>query len=145
MMNIEVLEEQWLNSGWLSCSCFQLIGFVFLGCFQYLNFWAFRLLGILSDWGEIHGSLEGIEIKNVEEKSKRLSDKPWGSGPTISRLDNLYPSVSSEPSQIDPHMIDYVRQDMALHGSQSSNDTWRPCSFPIFSYKFPSDVPIFLC
>lgn len=28
---------------------------------------------ILSDWGEIHGSLEDLEVKNTEEESKRAS------------------------------------------------------------------------
>ena len=40
--------------------------------------WVLRVLLILSVWGNIHGILEGLEMKNKEEKSKRASIGPLG-------------------------------------------------------------------
>lgn len=46
--------------------------------FSGLLYWLMRYLGIQSVWGEIHGSLEGLEIKSVGERSKVSLDNPWG-------------------------------------------------------------------
>ena len=81
-MNIEVLEEQWLNSCRLSCSML-LVDFIhFSGLFSSLIYWILRLLVILSDWVKIRGSLEDLEMKNGLEKLKRSFDIPWGAAPT---------------------------------------------------------------
>ena len=47
---------------------------------------------IPSDWGDIHGSLEGLEMKNEEEKSKIPYDKPWGAAPAKASQYSLCPS-----------------------------------------------------
>ena len=53
--------------------------------------WVLKLLVILSDWGEIHGSLERSELENGEEKMKISSDKHWGTAPTRTPKDSIYP------------------------------------------------------
>ena len=49
---------------------------MFLSCFLSLIYLVLRLLVMISDWGEIHGSLEGLEMKNGEEKLEVPFDRP---------------------------------------------------------------------
>ena len=76
MINIEVLDEKPLNSFWLSCSISFVVRFVFLSCFTSLSYWVLSIIVILSVWGELHGSLEGLKLKIREEKSEIQFDKP---------------------------------------------------------------------
>ena len=133
-MNIDVLEEQWLNSCWLSYSMFWLIGFMFLSCFLCLNYWVLRLLVILSDLGEIHGSLEGLEMKNEDERTKVSSNKPWGAVPTKAPQDSLCMLCCGALHHPEPLRTGSIHRALVLHASQSVKDAWRPRSFPIISY-----------
>ena len=54
---------------------------------------------ILNDRGEIHESLEGLEMKNEEEKSEVSFERPWGAAPTIAPQDSLCLKGSGIPRQ----------------------------------------------
>ena len=72
MKNIEVFDEQLFNSYCLGC-CISLV--VLIRVFR--RFYESKLLGIevlviLSVWGKIYGSLEGLELKIAEEKLEKI-------------------------------------------------------------------------
>ena len=68
---------------------------------------------ILSDWSDIHGSLEGLEIKNGEEKSKFPSHRPWDAAPTKAPLGRLYLTKPGAPFQQVTVKIAYVHHALA--------------------------------
>ena len=72
---------------------------MFSGCVTSLNYWVLSILGILSVWGNIQGSLGGLELKIEEKKSRNPSDNPWGAAPTRDPMDGLCPSISGTPLQ----------------------------------------------
>ena len=70
MMNMDILMYNYQFLDWMSCRKFKLIGFMFLGYFTSQTHWILSIVVILSVWGKIHGSLEGLELKIGEEKSE---------------------------------------------------------------------------
>ena len=44
--------------------------------FTSLRYWVLMILVILSVWGEIHGSLGGLELKIGEVKSEMIGPRP---------------------------------------------------------------------
>ena len=124
MINIEVLDEQLLNM--------PLVVFIRVSGLFYES----KLFGIenFSDLkcflGNIHGILDGLELKIREEKSKsRLTDLG------APRLPNPLKTGSDRPWHSAPPKAPqtrYVHQDLVLRASQNAKVTSRPHSFPIF-------------
>ena len=61
-----------------------------------LNYWVLIILVILNVWGEIHISLEGLELKIGEENP---SDRPWGAVLTRAPQDRLCRALACHSNQ----------------------------------------------
>ena len=87
---------------------------------------------ILSDWDEINGSLQGLDMKNREEELKRPSDKPWDVAPTRAPRESLSPSGSGTSHQQNHLGTESIRQALALtplRAPKTHGDHVLPSSF----------------
>ena len=117
-MNIEVLDEKPLNSHLLSCSIPMVICFMFSGCFKSINYWVLRILVIINVWGEIHGSLEGLELKIRYKTLGIPNDKPCYAA--SSKAPQSRPLGPGAPRQPDPIGEVFVHQDLNPRASHNA-------------------------
>ena len=99
MMNIDVLDEHLLNSSWLSCSLPLVVLIRVSELFYESKLLVIGNLVILSVWGKIYESLDGLELKIREEKSKNTSNRPWGAAPTRAPQDRLCRALACHSNQ----------------------------------------------
>ena len=75
---------------------------------------------ILSVWGKFHESIEGLELKIVEEKSEIPSDRPWGAALDKAPQEGLCVKGPGVLRQAERLRLEYVRHVLDLCVSHSA-------------------------
>ena len=99
MINIEVLDEQWLNSCWLSISVVLVDWIRIFKLFFESNILVIEVINNPKWLGWDPWKFRGFRDENGEEKWKAQYERPWGAAPTRAPQNNLCSSNSVAPHQ----------------------------------------------